>query len=496
MRVKRATAENPVVIREGTPAYYYFLEHGNLYDYKPQKQDKTNPTANEGSADHIHDDLALYDIEHKHDLGDSKLAETLGSALTKKLNHLKSIEVNKDSSLYPWLSQINSAFDNKQLNKWCEEHNIDKNSLSFSSGGWFSARDKNDNYYGFPSGEFAKRYPTVANALTPLAQLAEVLDPKSEGLGLKPNTSEQGQTTIALVLSFYGLTKKSGYLLDKQLGSDLMKNAEFPEGYIRPPASDNEFARQKNVLQAVNWGYRLDVESPANSLQNDLDHYAEQIKYEKGDNKLSQIIAEKMATLQEDDLTKPSPMIPVPAGSALRRWTDLRDSAFNNQPLQEWSVKYAARDFRYDPSTEKFYATVGGEAKNFTPSEFTSQYPDYADALNPLIEVSKVLAPSASGIELTPAQFGHAPLDVVLNFYGLDPANKDLSNIHKIAQDLKNNQKFFEQPYTNIHNDQAYEKQMDNLEAVNNKFRIWYEAENARKIPGLVPEYTAPKKRS
>ncbi len=164
-----------------------------------------------------------------------------------------------------------------------------------------------------------------------------------------------------------------------------------------------------------------------------------------GDSQLATVIANTMSGLKDSDLENPSPMVDIPKNSTFGKWLDETKNAFTNKLLIDWAAErnIDPSSLSYDTGKKVLYGkTMDNEAVSFTEEDLPNRFSLHYDMLTPVEDVAHKMDPAGSGVLLSAGQTDKAPLDRVLNFYGLNIDNKDISSVHQAAKDLSDNDSF------------------------------------------------------
>lgn len=495
-RGKRSTDANsqPVVrMQEGGEQYRYYLEHGNLWGYIPSgKPPTSHPGVPENpDPDDLQANLDKYDMDHKYNVGDHQLTQIVSKAMLEQKDidgPSPLIDIPKDSTLSGWLAHLRNAFNNGPLKFWADNNNVDLKTLSYNPSLKkieFQTRDGSG--FSVPVVTFNKRYPTARDAITPLVEAGDKLVPKGSNARLA--AWPEHKAPLDVVQGFYGIQPPKDLEASHEWGKRLEKDKEFPEHTTNPPHNDWLLERQQRKLEGINKGfetrpkYEVEYESSADQLHGDLKAFVLKEK-NPADYQLYQSVADTLQAMKAQDMDKPMPEVSVEGDTSFKRWMDLNNMAFKNVPLTEWAKKHDAKDFSYDPTTETFHATVAGEPKKFTVDEFKKQYPEFSDALKPLIEVGKVIAPVGSGLQLKPLKDDKAPIDMLLEFYEIQKPDNTLESFHDTGKKLKEHQVGFSETSSWRSGDENFEHSRSIVEKTNTDF-----LDSARR--GVI-EYSGP----
>ena len=519
----------PIKIQEGSERERYYQTYGNLWGYlPPEKPPVRHTAANQGdSADDLTLSLDEYEREHKYEEGNYKLSQTVSKHMLKHdpaTDSQPMVDVPENSTIHGWLEQTRNAFSNNILKKWYETNEINPGSLSYDSKYQHVQFTRNDGRTLSMSVEqFYERYPTARQGLEPVIEACKKLAP--EGRDVKLTAWPPGKAPLDVIQSFYGIKPPKDKEASTTWGNELQKIKAFPEHTLNLPENDWALSRQQRRLQSINEGfvtqpkYVVEYESSANQLHSDLNAWPLQHK-NPADYKLSQSIADVMSTMTEEAFNKQLPEITIEKGTSFYRWISVINQAFENKALTEWAKQNNASNFSFDSNTRTFHATVSNEPKSYTPEEFDKQFPAYSSALQPLDDVSKVVAPYQTGIKLRPIKDDQVPVDMLLSFYGVksmreimvethqdakenanqiideDRRNTAISNIDTLAQenaiskinkmgrDLKNNEIVFSQKPSWRREDETYEHSLSVIENTNSDY--------GKPINRMVVEYSGP----
>ncbi|UII71643.1 hypothetical protein LVW35_00240 [Pseudomonas sp. HN11] len=348
------------------------------------------------------------------------------------------IDIPQQSKLFPWLQQINAAFDNKILTAWAENYDADLNTLNYSSSlKMFSVRTINGETLTFTAEEFDKLYPKYSGGLAPITDVANVVAPEG---GVRLKKYPDNKAGLDLVQSFYGLDPTERNIAKiNEMGRKLATEQEFDRQPEIKERSPQALAEQQQALQTKEAKYAENLNKPVGTYPPTPKEMREM-----AETKVAIAAADKMGSLTEADKSGQDINIEVPPETKLHPWLQSINSAFKTGTLLVWAEEYKMdpASFRYDTTTGKFHAsTLDGGSFEYTPEEFSEKFPRFNQSLTPIVEVAKVVAPKG-GVILKQSPEGIAPLDLVLGFYGVNLKEQALEKTHEMAEAIKHGKAF------------------------------------------------------
>ena len=378
---------------------------------------------------------------------DSAIAKSVGDEMAKmdsaRLHGpTPQIDIHPKSSLFPWLQQVNAAFDNNILKDWAENYDINLSTLKYApSMKWFGVQTVDGEHLSFTAEGFAKTYPKYSAGLEPIVEVANVVAP---GKGVVLEKSPDNKAGLDLVQSFYGLDPEERNIEKiNDAGRKLAESQEFGRQPEIKERSQQALSEIQQSLQAKEAKYRENLSRPAGTYPASPKEVRAMAEAE-----IAESTADAMLRLTEDNKYGEGITIKVPEQSKLDPWLFSIDRAFQTLALLDWATEYKIdpASLSYDTSAGKIRAnTLAGQTVEYTTAEFATEFKKYSQALTPLVEVAKVVAPKG-GVTLKHSPEGSAPLDVVLGFYGLNPKEQYIKKTHEIAEVIKREKTFPEQP--------------------------------------------------
>ena len=362
----------------------------------------------EDGAGSVLDDL---DQQNRQLEGDKVLAK---STLSAMLNERETVVMEGNSSIAPWKRHIDNLFDNPMINNWCRQSGIEPSSLYYdTTTQTLHGKGTNGVAVSFGKDDPVSHIPLYRDLLLPFAEAAKVVAPNG-GVNLRKTSSDT--VALDLVKSFYGVDVPGPGSPDFEAKlrafSDRGEFEELPDSLFR---SQEELDIQRQALEIYNRppNRPADVEHYANELHDDLDNYAKKAQAEID---LCTSVADAMLNMTEETLGQKSPIIDIPEHATIRPWSNLVNRAMTNEILDDWLTlnKISPDDCSFDTSTQKLHVTLNGEEVSYTKEEFEEKFPRFKHALDPVIDVAKVVAPEG-GIRLRASTADKAPLDLVLS---------------------------------------------------------------------------------
>lgn len=413
-----------------------------------------------GKLEHEEEPFVGLDLE-RYD-ADSVIAKSAGDEMAKMDNarlrgFTPQIDIHPKSSLFPWLQQVNAAFDNNILKDWAENYDINLSNLKYSpSMKLFGVQTVDGENLTFTAEEFAKTYAKYSDGLEPIVEVANVVAPGKEVILGKSPDNKAG---LDLVQSFYGLDPNERNIEKiNDAGRKLSSEQEFGRQPEIKERSQQALSEQKQSMQAKEAKYRENLSRPVGTYPASPKEVRAMAETE-----IAESTADAMLRLTEDNKYGEGITIKVPEQSKLYPWLFPIDHAFQTLALLDWATEYKIdpASFSYDTSAGKIRAnTLAGQTVEYTTAEFATEFKKYSQALTPIVEVAKVVAPKG-GVTLKQSPEGSAPLDVVLGFYGLNPKEQYIKKTHEIAKVIKREKTFPEQPDSPDRSKKALDKQSE-----------------------------------
>ncbi|SEU13194.1 hypothetical protein SAMN03159512_05312 [Pseudomonas sp. NFR09] len=111
----------------------------------------------------------------------------------------------------------------------------------------------------------------------------------------------------------------------------------------------------------------------------------------------------------------------IPPNSLFGQWRAYLHKALNSQGFKAWAheQKVDLASLRYDPTDNALVSKVGAQEQRFTATAFAQKYPNYFDALAPVLTAAQAFANQTQPIALLHAESNGAPYQWVANFYSL-----------------------------------------------------------------------------
>lgn len=376
------------------------------------------------------------------------------------------IDIPPKSSLTPWLQQVNAAFGNKILMDWADNYDVKLDTLKYDpSLMLFGVQTLEGKTLNFTAEEFAQQYPKYRDGLTPIIDVAKVVSPAG---GVILQRYPDNKAGLDLVLSFYGLdpTEKNIEKVN-QTGNELLSRHAFAPNVEVKERNQQTLSEQQQALQARETEFTDRLNSPT-----EIYPLSPKEQRQFPEAKIVESTADAMLKLDESNKDGSSAYINISEDSKLYPWYEQVAGAFNNDVINEWASKFNIdrNSFTYDAAAGVFHAKkYEGKELSYTPEQFSKKFPKFSNALEPIVDVAKVVAPNG-GVVSGYFSEDTAPLSLVLNFFGVDIKGKSVEEIHEMARTLNKERKFPDQPALPDRSEQALESQQKKLEALNNEY--------------------------
>ncbi|RMP86404.1 hypothetical protein ALQ17_05311 [Pseudomonas fluorescens] len=112
---------------------------------------------------------------------------------------------------------------------------------------------------------------------------------------------------------------------------------------------------------------------------------------------------------------------PIPPNSLFGQWRAYLDKALDSDGFKTWAhaQNLDLASLRYDPKDNALIGKVEEVDQRFTANDFAQKYPNYFDALAPVLTAAQAFANQSQPIALLHAESNGAPYQWVANFYSL-----------------------------------------------------------------------------
>lgn len=399
------------------------------------------------------------------DAADKLLAERCGRLMTLKTYpgpvESLSIEVPESSTLGYAQSAFKRSLATPAFRQFAQSQGIDINTVSINPDSGVLSCIANGVRRTFDvkhSPEWAQVAPGVIEAANPLA------------FGGEAGYASLGNTLVDDVMIFY---KETYYYTsdDCLYAYRQLREQGFSAFRNTPDSADAKYLALKNRQRAAQQAATAASGAPeASQALTVASHNA------VGDSELAVVTADMMLALKKDQSTDSSRLLsPIAPQSTFGQWWNQVANAFNSQALCQWAVQQRidTTTLVFNPANNTLKAKVDGTDRVFRANEMRDQFPDFFDALTPLVEAAKVLVPYKQPIMISnPASSMAAPFELVFNFYGGDIRDLSSPGFVQLTNDMKHAKAFPRQPAYPHRNETELKSQQVRLGDSNNRYNL------------------------